>query len=111
MESGFGATTLYTVGVEEEFQLVDPGSRALSPAVDAVLAAGNGTELITSELSRSCVEMLSPVFETVEDLARELPGLRQKVRGLAREGEVELVAAGTHTFSEPPQHSLPQAPR
>ena len=106
MESGFGATTSYTVGVEEEFQLVDPGSRALSPAVDAVLAAGNGTDLITSELSRSCVEMLSPVFETVEDLARELPGLRQKVRGLAREGEVELVAAGTHPFSEPTEQPL-----
>src|SRR5918992_862200 len=106
MESGFGATTSYTVGVEEEFQLVDPGSRALSPAVDAVLEAGNGTDLITSELSRSCVEMLSPVFETVEDLARELPGLRQKVRGLAREGEVELVAAGTHPFSEPTEQPL-----
>src|SRR5918992_4980750 len=106
MESGFGATTSYMVGVEEEFQLVDPGSRALSPAVDAVLEAGNGTDLITSELSRSCVEMLSPIFETVEDLARELPGLRQKVRGLAREGEVELVAAGTHPFSEPTEQPL-----
>src|SRR5918993_2883074 len=106
MESDFGATAPYTVGVEEEFQLVDPGSRALSPSVDAVLAAGNGTDLITSELSRSCVEMLSPVFETVEDLARELPGLRQKVRGLAREGEVELVAAGTHPFSEPTEQPL-----
>jgi gamma-glutamyl:cysteine ligase YbdK (ATP-grasp superfamily) len=40
MDSSFGATAPYTVGVEEEFQLVDPGSRALSPAVDAVLAAG-----------------------------------------------------------------------
>src|ERR671913_303722 len=106
MESGFGATAPYTVGVEEEFQLVDPGSRALSPSVDAVLAAGDGTDLITSELSRSCVEMLSPVFETVGELARELPGLRRKVRGLAREGGVELVAAGTHPFSEPTEQPL-----
>jgi len=106
MESGFGATAPYTVGVEEEFQLVDPGSRALSPAVDAVLAAGDGSRLITSELSRSCVEMLSPVFGTVAELARELPGLRRKVRGLAREGGVEIVAAGTHPFSEPTEQPL-----
>src|ERR687898_346827 len=43
MESGFGATAPYTVGVEEEFQLVDPVSRGLTPAVDGVLAVGAGT--------------------------------------------------------------------
>jgi carboxylate-amine ligase len=106
MESSFGATAPYTVGVEEEFQLVDVGSRALCPAVDAVLAAGDGTELITTELSRSCVEMLSPVFATVADLARELPGLRREVRGLARAAGAELVAAGTHPFSEPTEQPL-----
>jgi glutamate---cysteine ligase / carboxylate-amine ligase len=106
MESGFGATAPYTVGVEEEFQLVDPGSRALSPAVDTVLAAGDGTDLITPELSRSCVEMLSPIFATVADLARELPVLRREVRRLAREAGAELVAAGTHPFSEPTEQPL-----
>ncbi|MDP9476372.1 MAG: glutamate--cysteine ligase [Actinomycetota bacterium] len=106
MESGFGATAPYTVGLEEEFQLVDPGSRALRPAVDAVLAAGDGTALITSELSQSCVEMISPVFETVADLARELPGLRREVRELARVAGAELVAAGTHPFSEPTEQPL-----
>jgi len=70
MESGFGATAPHTVGVEEEFQLVDPGSRGLTPAVDEVLAAGDGSRLITSELSRSCIEMLSPIFASAADLAR-----------------------------------------
>src|SRR5215218_4112406 len=58
MDNGFGATKPYTVGVEEEFQLVDPVSRGLTPAVEEVLAAGEGSRLITSELSRSCVEMV-----------------------------------------------------
>jgi carboxylate-amine ligase len=106
MESGFGATAPYTVGVEEEFQLVDPVSRGLSPAVDEVLAAGEGTQLITSELSRSCIEMLSPVFASASDLARELPGLRREVRDLARSRGVEIVAAGTHPFSEPTEQPL-----
>jgi len=106
MESRFGATTPYTVGVEEEFQLVDPFSRGLTPAVDGVLAAGNGTKLITSELSQSCVEMLSPVFASAADLARALPGLRGEVRDLARSRGVEILAAGAHPFSEPTEQPL-----
>src|SRR5919112_647009 len=106
MDSGFGATAPYTIGVEEEFQLVDPGSRGLTPAVDEVLAAGQGSRLITSELSRSCVEMLSPVFASAADLARELPGLRREVRDLARGRGVEIVAAGAHPFSEPTEQPL-----
>jgi carboxylate-amine ligase len=110
MESGFGATAPYTVGVEEEFQLVDPVSRGLTPAVEGVLAAGDGTELITSELSQSCVEMLSPVFTSAAGLARELPGLRREVRDLARSRGVEIVAAGAHPFSEPTEQPLTRGP-
>ena len=106
MDGGFGATAPYTVGVEEEFQLVDPASRGLTPAVDEVLAAGNGSRLITSELSRSCVEMLSPIYVSAADLARELPGLRREVRDLARSCGVEIVAAGAHPFSEPTEQPL-----
>src|SRR5918996_2120125 len=106
MENGFGATAPYTVGVEEEFQLVDLASRGLTPAVDEVLAAGEGSRLITSELSRSCVEMLSPIYVSAADLARELPGLRREVRDLARSCGVEIVAAGAHPFSEPTEQPL-----
>lgn len=106
MEAAFGAGTPYTVGVEEEYQLVDPHSRALIPAVEGVISAGDGTHLITSELSRSCVEMVSPVFGTVAGLAEELPSLRRRVAGMAREGGAEIVAAGTHPFSEPTEQPL-----
>jgi len=106
MESGFGSTEPYTVGVEEEFQLIDPVTRGLTPAVDEVLAAGEGSRLITSELSQSCVEMLSPVFGTVADLARELSGLRGEVRDFARGRGTEIVGAGTHPFSEPTEQPL-----
>ena len=106
MDGGFGATAPYTVGVEEEFQLVDPVSRGLIPAVEEVLAAGDGSRLLTSELSRSCVEMLSPIFTSAADLARELPGLRREVREIARSSGVEIAAAGAHPFSEPTEQPL-----
>ncbi|HKH11506.1 MAG TPA: YbdK family carboxylate-amine ligase [Rubrobacter sp.] len=106
MEAAFGTGPPYTVGVEEEFQLVDPASRALVPAVDGVISAADGTSLVTSELSRSCVEMVSPVFGTASELAKDLPALRREVGALAREGGAEIVAAGTHPFSEPTEQPL-----
>ena len=109
MEAAFGAGPPYTVGVEEEFQLVDPASRALVPAVGAVMESGDGAGLVTSELSRSCVEMISPVFETVSHLARELPVLRRRVAEMARSAGVEIVAAGTHPFSEPTEQPLAES--
>ncbi len=101
MEANFGTTQAYTVGVEEEFQLVDLDSRELAPAIDVVLAAGDGLGWITSELSQSCVELVSPVFGNVSELGRKLPGLRSKLGKLARSCGVGLVAAGTHPFSDP----------
>jgi carboxylate-amine ligase len=104
METNFGATPAYTVGVEEEFQLVDPASHKLVPAIEAVLAAREAAGLpedsVASELSASCVEMRSPIYETVAELAKGLPALRQRIRALAEERGVRLAAAGSHPFSE-----------
>jgi carboxylate-amine ligase len=104
METNFGATPAYTVGVEEEFQLVDPASLALVPAIDAVLAARATAKVpadsIASELSASCVEARSPVYGTVAELAAELPTLRRQVRNLAEGCGTRLAAAGSHPFSE-----------
>ena len=77
MEINFGASAPHTVGIEEEFQLVDPASLALVPAIGAILAARGASELpedsIASELSASCVELRSPIYGTVAELAAELP--------------------------------------
>jgi len=104
METNFGATPAYTVGVEEEFQLVDPTSLALVPAIDSVLsardAAGLPEDSVASELSASCVEMRSPIYGTVAELATELPALRRRIRDLAEGCGTRLAAAGTHPFSE-----------
>ncbi len=105
MENSFGATPAYTVGVEEEFQLVDPASLALVAAIDAVLASRTAfavpEDSVASELLASFVELRSPIYDTVADLATELPTLRRRVRELAEGSRARLAAAGTHPFSEP----------
>ena len=104
METNFGASAPYTVGVEEELQLVDPASLALVPAIDAVLAARHTAELpedsIASELSASCVEVRSPAYGTVAELGAKLPTLRRRVRDLVEGCGARLAAAGAHPFSE-----------
>jgi carboxylate-amine ligase len=104
MERNFGDTAPYTVGIEEEFQLVDPTSLALVPAIDAILAARGASELpedsIASELSASCVELRSPVYGTVAELAADLPSLRRRLRALVEGCGARLAAAGAHPFSK-----------
>jgi len=105
MRFNFGASAPYTVGVEEEFQLVAPSSFALVPAIEDVLAARDAAGLsavsITSELSASCLEACSPACGTMTELALELTALRRRIRGLVERCEVRLAAAGTHPFSQP----------
>ena len=103
MDTNFGASAPYTVGVEEEFQLVDPETLGLAPLIDAVLAAKSpgDEDLVTSELSSSCLEMRSPVYRSVPELVAGLPGLRKRVKGLAEVGGARLAASGTHPFSDP----------
>ena len=104
METSFGATPAYTVGVEEEFQLVDPTSLALVPAIDCVLASraamGLPEDSVASELLASFLELRSPIYDTVAELAAELPALRRRVRDLAEGCGARLAAAGAHPFSD-----------
>ena len=102
MENRFGTTSPYTVGVEEEFQLVDPSTLELAPAIEDVIGAppeGNGR--LAPELFQDCVEMRSPVFSNVAELARDLPSLRGEAAKAAKEAGVGLAASGLHPISDP----------
>lgn len=104
METNFGASARHTVGVEEEYQLVDPLSFALTPKIEEVLDARGNSELredsVASELSASCLETRSRPRATVAELTGELVGLRKEVRDLVEGCGARLLAAGAHPFSE-----------
>jgi carboxylate-amine ligase len=100
MDKRFGSGRPYTVGVEEEFQLVDPSTRELVPAVGDVLAVSDTVGLLVPELFQSCVETVSPVFSDVAELARQLPSLRREAAYCCRLAGVGFIASGLHPFSE-----------
>jgi carboxylate-amine ligase len=103
MKNRFGITSPYTVGVEEEFQLVAPSTLQLAPAVEEVIGAiqDGSAERLARELFQDCVEMRTPVFSTVAELARELPALRRRVAEAANKAGVGIAAAGLHPISDP----------
>jgi carboxylate-amine ligase len=115
MKIAFGASQPYTVGIEEEFQLIDPATLELTPLIDRVLAGRDGAGLapasLASELSSSCLELRSPVCDTVAELARELPILRRRVRDLVERCGAQLAAAGTHPFSDATAQPITEAER
>jgi glutamate---cysteine ligase / carboxylate-amine ligase len=102
MEMCFGATNSYTVGVEEEFQLVDPSTRELTPAIEGVIGASlENTERIAPELFQDCVEMRTPVFSSVAELACDLPTLRLDAAKAASGAGARMAASGLHPISDP----------
>jgi carboxylate-amine ligase len=102
VDKNFGDGRPYTVGAEEEFQLIDPSTRELTPAVGDVLAAApDRSGLLAPELFQSCVEMVTPVFSDVAQLARRLPALRREAVDRCRRAGVGLLASGLHPFSDP----------
>jgi carboxylate-amine ligase len=91
----------FTVGVEEEFQIVDPQTRDLRPHVEQMLAGGDPKlmENIKREMMQSMIETVTPVCENVEQARKEITRLRREVAELAARNGLAVVAAGAHPFS------------
>src|SRR5919199_3346467 len=88
LDHKFGASDPYTLGVEEEYMLLDGETLDLVQHIETVLAATAGHELeprVNPELMQSVLEIATPVCETPAEVESELKKLRAYVTGLARE--------------------------
>ncbi len=91
-----------TIGIEEEYQIIDPETRELRAYITDLL---EGDKLIMierevmPELHQSMVELGTPVCHTVDQAREELIKQRQFIINLANSQGVEILAASTHPFS------------
>src|SRR5437667_1708180 len=102
LEHTFGQSDPYTLGVEEEYMLLDGETFDLVQHIDTVLAAVAGHELeprINPELMQSVPEIATPVCHTPAEVAEQLRHIRAYVCGIAREQGMRVGSAGTHPFS------------
>jgi carboxylate-amine ligase len=91
----------FTVGVEEEFQIVDPGSWELRSHVSELLASGASAlgDQIKPELHQSIVEVGTRICEDVAQLRAEVLRTRRELVAAADRVGLRVAAAGTHPFS------------
>jgi carboxylate-amine ligase len=102
LDHAFGKGDPYTLGVEEEYMLLDPETWDLVQHIDSVLAAVDHPELqdhITAELMQSVLEVTTPVCRTADDVLHALTQLRRYVGEIARSEGCRFGASGTHPFS------------
>lgn len=93
-------TPSLTIGIEEEYQVVDPHTRELRSYVTELIEDDRAVlERVQPELHASTLEVASPVCDTPAEAREEVLRLRREVLDLARESGLEIVSAGTHPFS------------
>lgn len=91
----------FTIGIEEEYQVVDPETRELRSYITQILDRGVMIlrEQIKPELHQSMVEVGTRPCRNVQEARDELTRLRGTISGLAAQHNLNIVAAGTHPIS------------
>lgn len=90
-----------TIGVEEEYQIIDPETRELRSFITEILEEGKLVlrEAVKPELHQSIVEIGTEICQTPADVKRELIRLRRGIIEVAEKKGMRIAAAGTHPFS------------
>jgi glutamate---cysteine ligase / carboxylate-amine ligase len=102
LDHAFGKGDPYTLGVEEEYQLLDGQTFDLVQHIDTMLEAVSGHELearVNAELMQSVIEITTPVCHSAGDILRWLTTLRGYVTEIAEQNGLRVGSAGTHPFS------------
>ena len=91
----------FTLGIEEEFQIVDPHTRELRSHVSEILAEGKTLlgEQVKPEMIQSMIEVGTGICKDIKEARTDITNLRGILSGLVRKKGLEIVAAGTHPFS------------
>src|SRR5271156_3804289 len=97
----FSMSHRFTIGVEEEFQIIDPESGELRSHVSQLMAASSPDvgEQIKPELHQSIVEMGTNICNDVSELRAEIYRMRRELVGAADRAGLSVASAGTHPFS------------
>src|SRR4030065_127817 len=92
---------LFTLGVEEEFQIVDPVTRELKSHIQQILEDGKLilAENVKAEMHQSVVEMGTDICRDVKDAREQVTKLRTNLAKLAMKSGLRIAASGTHPFS------------
>jgi glutamate---cysteine ligase / carboxylate-amine ligase len=91
----------FTLGIEEEFAIIDPETRELRSHIQEILEGGKVTlkEQIKPEMHQSVVELGTEICQSVVDARAHVVELRTKLAELAGRSGLKIASVGTHPFS------------
>ncbi|AMJ68154.1 carboxylate-amine ligase [Hymenobacter sp. PAMC 26628] len=91
----------FTLGIEEEFQTIDPDTRELRSHMSKIVENGKITllEQVKAEMHESVVEVGTNICQNIHEARAEVLHLRRQVIELAGNVGLRIGAAGTHPFS------------
>src|SRR6185436_11946293 len=91
----------FTLGIEEEFAIVDPVTRELRSHIQEILEGGKVVlkEQIKPEMHQSVVELGTEVCDSIETARAHVIELRSKLAELAGRAGLKIASTGTHPFS------------
>ncbi len=104
---------LFTLGIEEEFQVVDPVTRELRSHMHQIVEGGKVVlkEQVKAEMHQSVVEVGTNICKDITEARTEVTYLRKMVAELAAKQGLKIAAAGTHPFSRWQDQLITDHPR
>lgn len=98
----------FTIGVEEEYQIINPTTRTLCSRVQQILPLAQKAlgEQVQPEAQLSQIEIATPVCQTLADVRAEIIRSRREVIVAAAIDGNKIAAAGTHPFSSWKQQEI-----
>ncbi|MBI3998436.1 MAG: carboxylate-amine ligase [Armatimonadetes bacterium] len=90
-----------TIGIEEEYQIIDPATRELRSYITEILEGDHLIlrEQVKPELHQSIVEVGTSVCRTPAEARAQLVRLRSEIMRVAARSGLKIASAGTHPFS------------
>jgi glutamate---cysteine ligase / carboxylate-amine ligase len=110
VEHAFGSSEPFTIGIEEEYQLLSAESHELVPRFDEI-AEEASDDRVRQELMTSVLEAATGVHERVAGAVDEVREMRLHLRDAAERRGALIASAGTHPFSRWEHQEVTDTPR
>ena len=103
----------FTLGVEEEYMIIDPISRDLRSHMSKIVEGGKIflKEQVKAEMHQSVVEVGTNICQNVAEARREVSFLRKKIHELAAAQDLLVGASSTHPFAKWQDQAITDDPR
>ena len=103
----------FTLGIEEEFQIVDPQTRELRSHMQQIIEGGKIIlkEQVKAEMHQAVVEVGTNICQNIHEARHEVGYLRRVISELATQNGLRIASAGTHPFSHWQDQPITDHPR